>query len=116
MNFEVDGPVATIRFTRPETHNRIQPADLDELQSHLRGIEERPEIRVLILASTGKTFSAGFTWAPSARARRSGSKRRPMPWKPAGFPPSPRCKAMFTGAPRTWPWLAISALAWKRWS
>lgn len=60
MKFLVEGPVATIRFSRPEERNRIEPEDLDEIQSHLRSIEERREIRVLILASTGKTFSAGF--------------------------------------------------------
>ncbi len=60
MNFVAEGPVATIRFSRPEERNRIEPADLVELQSHLRAVEERREIRVLILASTGKTFSAGF--------------------------------------------------------
>ncbi len=60
MNLIIDGPVATIRFSRPEAHNRIEPADLDKLEAHLQAVEERREIRVLILASTGKTFSAGF--------------------------------------------------------
>jgi len=60
MKFEVDGRIATIRFNRPEAHNRIEPSDLDELEAHLQIVEERREIRVLILASTGKTFSAGF--------------------------------------------------------
>jgi len=60
MIVAVDGPIATIRLNRPEQRNRIEPADLDELASHLDAIDRRPEVRVLILASTGKTFSAGF--------------------------------------------------------
>jgi len=60
MIFSLDGAVATIRFHRPEEHNRIEPADLEELAAHLDEVNRRREIRVLILASSGKTFSSGF--------------------------------------------------------
>jgi enoyl-CoA hydratase len=60
MIFSIDGPVATLRFNRPEEHNRIEPADLDELARHIAAVNENRELRVLILASTGKTFSSGF--------------------------------------------------------
>ena len=49
MIVSVDGPIATIRLNRPEQRNRIEPADLDELESHLDAIDRRPEVRVLRL-------------------------------------------------------------------
>lgn len=57
---EINGHVATIRLSRAEEHNRIQPEDLDALSSHLRAIDQERAVRVLILASTGQTFSSGF--------------------------------------------------------
>src|SRR5580698_10082471 len=60
MNLTVDGPIATLRFTRPEDHNRIRSEDLETLAWRLREVEENREIRALILASSGKTFSAGY--------------------------------------------------------
>ncbi len=66
MNLTVDGHIATLRFVRPEEHNRIRPEDLETLAWRLREVEENREIRALILASSGKTFSAGFDIASIA--------------------------------------------------
>ncbi len=60
MNLSVNGHIATLRFDRPEDHNRIRPEDLDTLAWRLREIEENRDIRALILASSGETFSAGY--------------------------------------------------------
>jgi len=60
MIFSIDGHIATIRLNRPEEHNRIEPADLDALAQHIGTVNENRHVRVLILASTGKTFSSGF--------------------------------------------------------
>jgi enoyl-CoA hydratase len=60
MNLTIDAHVATLRFDRPEQHNRIRPQDLDDLAWRLREIEENHDVWVLILASTGPVFSAGF--------------------------------------------------------
>jgi enoyl-CoA hydratase len=60
MKFSVDGPVATIRLNRPQEHNRIEPPDLDALAGHIAAVNGDRDVRVLILASTGKTFSSGF--------------------------------------------------------
>ncbi|HML18207.1 MAG TPA: enoyl-CoA hydratase/isomerase family protein [Bryobacteraceae bacterium] len=57
---EIDGHVATIRLNRADDHNRIHPEDLDAISAHLRAIDQEREVRVLILKSTGKTFSSGF--------------------------------------------------------
>jgi enoyl-CoA hydratase/carnithine racemase len=66
MNLTIDGHIATIRFARPAEHNRIRPEDLDALAWRLREVEENRDIRALILASSGKTFSAGFDVASIA--------------------------------------------------
>jgi enoyl-CoA hydratase/carnithine racemase len=60
MIFSVEGQIATIRLNRPAEHNRIEPADLDALIGHISAVNANRELRVLILASTGKTFSSGF--------------------------------------------------------
>ena len=60
MIFSIEGAIATIRLNRPAEHNRIEPADLDELALRIAEINENRDIRALIFGSTGKTFSSGF--------------------------------------------------------
>ena len=58
----VAGGVATIRFERPQEHNRIDPDDVAVLQGHLRRIAATAAVRALVFRGTGgKTFSSGFT-------------------------------------------------------
>lgn len=56
----LDGPLAEIRLQRPALHNRLLPEDLDMLERLFAEIDAAPGIRVCVLSSTGKTFSAGF--------------------------------------------------------
>jgi len=56
----IEGARATIRLNRPAVHNRIEPPDLLMLGEHLAAIEANPEIRVLVLTGTGKSFSSGY--------------------------------------------------------
>jgi enoyl-CoA hydratase len=59
MTFELDGTVATLRLNRPEVLNRFD-ADLHrEFALVLGALKARQDIRCLVLASTGKVFSAG---------------------------------------------------------
>ncbi|MBZ5603790.1 MAG: enoyl-CoA hydratase/isomerase family protein [Acidobacteriia bacterium] len=60
MIFSVDGHVARVRLNRPAEHNRIEPADLDLLASHIAAVNANRDVRVMILESSGKTFSSGF--------------------------------------------------------
>jgi enoyl-CoA hydratase len=60
MILSIDAHVATVRFNRPQEHNRIEPADLDTLASHIAEVNANRDVRVLMIASTGKTFSSGF--------------------------------------------------------
>lgn len=56
----IAGPLATIRLNRPEHANRLEPEDLDALESHFAAIDRDLDVRVLILESTGKTFCGGY--------------------------------------------------------
>jgi enoyl-CoA hydratase/carnithine racemase len=51
---------ATVRLNRPREHNRIEPDDLAVLRETFARIDDDPEIRVLVLTGTGKSFSSGY--------------------------------------------------------
>ena len=54
--------VATLRFCRPEEHNRIDPDDLPILMRHFERVLAEPGVRVLVVTGSGeKTFSSGYT-------------------------------------------------------
>jgi enoyl-CoA hydratase/carnithine racemase len=58
----VSGSAATIRFQRPDEHNRIDPDDIPVLRDHLERVAGTAGARVLIFTGAGgKTFSSGFT-------------------------------------------------------
>ena len=56
----IEGARATIRLNRPRQHNRIEPEDLTVLREAFDRIDADPEIRVLVLTGTGKSFSSGY--------------------------------------------------------
>jgi enoyl-CoA hydratase len=51
---------ATVRLNRPDQHNRIEPDDLAVLRESFTRIDDDPDIRVLVLTGTGKSFSSGY--------------------------------------------------------
>lgn len=51
--------VMTITMNRPEVHNAFDDHQVERLKTTLQSAEEDPAIRVVILASNGKSFSAG---------------------------------------------------------
>lgn len=57
---EIQNGKATIRFSRPAEHNRLEPVDLRVLTNMFRDLNDRPDARVLIITGTGKSFSSGF--------------------------------------------------------
>ncbi|MBL6456846.1 enoyl-CoA hydratase/isomerase family protein [Belnapia sp. T6] len=70
----IEGSRATLRLNRPEVMNRIQPEDIAEILRLLAGIEADPAVRVLVIASTGRAFSAGAhlgAMADQAEGRRA---------------------------------------------
>jgi enoyl-CoA hydratase len=54
-----DGAVATLTLCRPEVMNRIDALAHDELTAQLRALAADRSVRAVVLASTGKVFSAG---------------------------------------------------------
>jgi enoyl-CoA hydratase/carnithine racemase len=56
---EVRGARATITLNRPKVMNRIQPEDIVEMVRLLGEVDNNPDLRVLVLAATGRAFSAG---------------------------------------------------------
>ena len=58
--YEVDGPMALATINRPEKHNAISLATLDELQSAVREAEQDECVRVLTITGTGgRAFASG---------------------------------------------------------
>jgi enoyl-CoA hydratase len=51
---------ATIRLNRPREHNRLEPDDLAVLRETFTRIKRDPDVRVLVLTGTGKSFSSGY--------------------------------------------------------
>ncbi len=56
---EFDGSIATLTLNRPERHNSLIPALLQEMLAALEDIRKRPEIRALVLQANGRSFSTG---------------------------------------------------------
>ena len=51
--------VATITLNRPEVHNAFDDSVIEKLIENLEIVGRKPEVRVVVLRSNGKSFSAG---------------------------------------------------------
>ena len=51
--------VATVTLDRPEKHNAFDDGMIAELREHFDTLAKRDDVRVVVLASSGKSFSAG---------------------------------------------------------
>ena len=60
IQFETDGPVATITMDRPEKRNALNHALLDELLHALNVVADDDALKVAILRANGPAFSAGY--------------------------------------------------------
>jgi len=60
---EVADGVATVTMKRPERLNTMIPEFWDELPALVRDLDARGDVRVVVIASTGKHFSAGMDLA-----------------------------------------------------
>jgi len=58
--YEVKENIAKITMNRPEKRNALNHALLRDLDTALDQAENDPEVRVVILAAAGKSFSAGY--------------------------------------------------------
>lgn len=55
----VDGPCGTIMLDRPDKYNALTSAMLLDLAAALDELEERPEVRGIVITGTDKFFSTG---------------------------------------------------------
>ncbi|MDB5373392.1 MAG: Enoyl-CoA hydratase/carnithine racemase [Belnapia sp.] len=68
----IAGSRATLHLNRPQVMNRVQPEDIAEIMRILAEVEADPAVRVLVIASTGKAFSAGAHLGNMAEQAASG--------------------------------------------
>lgn len=58
----IEGARATITLNRPERHNALEKADLEQFGSHLDAIAADPSVRLLVLSGgTSKSFCSGVS-------------------------------------------------------
>ncbi|CAN0457782.1 unnamed protein product, partial [Phaeothamnion confervicola] len=51
--------IATVRMNRPDVHNAFDDALIVALTAEMRRLDHLPQVRVIVLAANGKSFSAG---------------------------------------------------------
>lgn len=59
LEMDLDHGVATIRLNRPEVHNAFDDVLIGELSAELLRVDRMQDVRVVVLAANGKSFSAG---------------------------------------------------------
>ena len=59
LEIELDGPVATIWMNRPDLHNAFDENLILELTAACVALDRDKDVRVVVLAGRGKSFSAG---------------------------------------------------------
>lgn len=60
LKIEIDARgVATVTMNRPEVHNAFDDLLIARLTEVFRDLGQRPEVRVVVLAAAGRSFSAG---------------------------------------------------------
>ena len=72
LQIELTGPVATIWMNRPDLHNAFDEILIAELTAACIALDEDNDIRVVILAGRGKSFSAGADLNWMKRAAHNG--------------------------------------------
>ncbi|MGI8550955.1 MAG: enoyl-CoA hydratase-related protein [Dehalococcoidia bacterium] len=70
--YAVDGPVARVTLNRPEVRNAQSRKLLEEMDAAFEAAVADPEVRVIVLAGVGDTFSAGHDLgSPEVRAEQA---------------------------------------------
>ncbi len=59
IDVSVDGPVAHLRFDRPEQHNCVTAEMVDEMHAALTGLADSPSVAVVVLTGNGRAFCPG---------------------------------------------------------
>ena len=68
LEIEMKGPVATIWMNRPDMHNAFDETLITELTAACTALDDDKDVRVVVLAGRGKSFSAGadLNWVKRA--------------------------------------------------
>ncbi len=68
LNVETNGAVATVTLNRPEVHNAFNDELIAKITETFQQLGRESAIRVIVLRSTGKSFSAGgdLNWMKKA--------------------------------------------------
>lgn len=72
LEIELAGPVATIWMNRPDLHNAFDENLITELTAACKALDDDRDVRVVILAGRGKSFSAGADLNWMKRAANNG--------------------------------------------
>jgi methylglutaconyl-CoA hydratase len=72
LEIELAGPVATIWMNRPELHNAFDETLITELTAACIALDTDADVRVVVLAGRGKSFSAGADLNWMKRAANNG--------------------------------------------
>ena len=59
LEIELHGPVATIWMNRPDLHNAFDEILIAELTAACSALDDDADVRIVVLAGRGKSFSAG---------------------------------------------------------
>ena len=59
LQTEINQGIGTIRMNRPDVHNAFDDVLIAALTAELRRLDQLPQARVVVLAASGKSFSAG---------------------------------------------------------
>ena len=71
VRLEVDGPVGTLVFNRPEVLNAFHNEAMDECRRALAEFAENDAVRAVLVRGEGRAFSAGFDMKASANRDQS---------------------------------------------
>lgn len=71
IRYEVDGPVAVVTLNRPERKNAQSRQLLEEMDAAFTRAVDDAAVRVIVLAGTGDTFSAGHDLSAQENALRA---------------------------------------------
>ena len=72
LEIEMKGPVATIWMNRPDMHNAFDETLITELTAACTALDDDKDVRVVVLAGRGKSFSAGADLNWMKRAANNG--------------------------------------------
>ena len=72
LEIQLEGPVATIWMNRPDLHNAFDQDLIAELTAACKALDHDDDVRVVILAGRGKSFSAGADLNWMKRAANNG--------------------------------------------